>query len=491
MTTVSSRPDRAAASPRPSTATFRARPPTSSRRSTSCRRCARGWNASRSSSPGSATICAPADAPSRPASRSPPRRPRRWHGASLGWREARRASVSPGPDGRPAYGGTPVRRQRRQRRSPTLRARGLSVTLYPFVMMDVPAGNALPDPWTGAAAQPPYPWRGPHHRRSGPRAGRFAGWQRSRGGPGPGLLRLGLGLVAIRRMVLHYAALAESAGGVDAFVIGSELPGLTRVRSASGVYPAVAELVAVAAAVRAVLGAGTKVVYGADWTEYGAHVLAGGSEVRFPLDPLFARCRDRRRGARLVRAALRLARRRRPSRRGDGARRPRPRLSRRQHRRRRGLRLVLCQRRPTAPPSARTPITDGAYGKPWVFRQKDLVAWWSNAHRERVGGVELAGPTAWVPQSKPIWLLETGCPAVDKGIQPAERLSRPEIVRERACRASPTAGPTISIQARAIEAILVHWDATLAGHVAGRAIRSRPSMAGRWWTPSTDLSVDL
>ncbi len=33
--------------------------------------------------------------------------------------------------------------------------------------------------------------------------------------------------------------LAADAGGVDAFLIGSELKGLTRVRSASGVYPAV------------------------------------------------------------------------------------------------------------------------------------------------------------------------------------------------------------------------------------------------------------
>ena len=48
-----------------------------------------------------------------------------------------------------------------------LKARGLKVTLYPFVMMDVPADNALPDPWTGAAPQPAYPWRGAHHLRSG------------------------------------------------------------------------------------------------------------------------------------------------------------------------------------------------------------------------------------------------------------------------------------------------------------------------------------
>ena len=38
-----------------------------------------------------------------------------------------------------------------------------------------------------------------------------------------------------------------------------------------------------------------------------------------------------------------------------------------------------------------------------------------NPHYERVGGAELASPTAWVPQSKPIWLTEVGCPAVDKG----------------------------------------------------------------------------
>ena len=35
------------------------------------------------------------------------------------------------------------------------------------------------------------------------------------------------------------------------------------------------------------LGAGTKISYSADWTEYGAHSLPGG-ELRFPLDPLWA-----------------------------------------------------------------------------------------------------------------------------------------------------------------------------------------------------------
>jgi hypothetical protein len=40
-----------------------------------------------------------------------------------------------------------------------LKARGLAVTLYPFVLMDVPAGNGLPDPY-GGPDQAAYPWRG-------------------------------------------------------------------------------------------------------------------------------------------------------------------------------------------------------------------------------------------------------------------------------------------------------------------------------------------
>ena len=63
----------------------------------------------------------------------------------------------------------------------------------------------------------------------------------------------------------------------------------------------------------------------------------------------------------------------------------------------------------------RTPITDGAAGKPWVFRYKDLRSWWSNPHRNRPGGVESGATTAWVPESKPIRFTEIGCPAVDRG----------------------------------------------------------------------------
>ena len=40
-----------------------------------------------------------------------------------------------------------------------------------------------------------------------------------------------------RRMLLHYAHLAKLAGGVDAFLVGSELRGLTRVRDEAGGFP--------------------------------------------------------------------------------------------------------------------------------------------------------------------------------------------------------------------------------------------------------------
>jgi hypothetical protein len=191
-------------------------------------------------------------------------------------------------NGRPAFGGTPSDQSVRDLIA-ELKIRGLKITLYPFLMMDIPAGNALHDPWTGAASQPAYPWRGritcdPAPGQGGsPDGTAGAGTQISTffsGGPDQW---------NYREMVLHYASLAANAGGVDAILIGSELKSLTRVRSASGVYPAVDALATLAVDVKAIVGASTVVTYGADWTEYGSHVVdAAANEVRFPLDTLWA-----------------------------------------------------------------------------------------------------------------------------------------------------------------------------------------------------------
>ncbi len=316
--------------------------------------------------------------------------------------------------GRPAFGGTPSD-DSVVHLIAELKARGLKITFYPFVMMDIPAANALPDPWTGAASQPSYPWRGritcdPAPGRPGTPDGTSAAQVQLDTFFGAGDPEAW----SYRRMVLHYAGLAASAGGVEAFLIGSELRGLTRVRSASGVYPAVAALVQLASEVKSILGAGARVTYGADWTEYGAHVVdPAANEMRFPLDALWASpaidaigidyyaplsdWRDTsdhldRELANTIFDRAYLA--------GNV----------------RGGEAFDWYYADDAARTAqtRTPITDGL-GKPWVFRVKDLWSFWSNPHFERVGGAELPAPTAWVPQSKPIWLTEVGCPAVDKG----------------------------------------------------------------------------
>ena len=314
-------------------------------------------------------------------------------------------------EGRAAYGGTPSD-QSVKNLIAELKARGLRVTFYPFLMMDIPAGNSLPDPWTGALSQPVYPWRGritcdPAPGRPGTADGTaLAAFQiNSFFGGGPDEWNY-------RRMVLHYAQLVVDAGGVDAFLIGSELQALTRVRSASGVYPAVTALTTLAADVKAIVGASTQVTYGADWTEYGAHVV-DANEVRFPLDPLWAS----------------------PSIDAIGIDYYAPLSDWRDNATHLDRELsdtiydvdYLAGRLGTGEAfdwyyadaaarevQSRTPITDGL-GKPWMFRQKDVWNFWSQRHYERVGGVEFGSPTAWVPQSKPVWFTEVGCPAVDKG----------------------------------------------------------------------------
>lgn len=63
----------------------------------------------------------------------------------------------------------------------------------------------------------------------------------------------------------------------------------------------------------------------------------------------------------------------------------------------------------------RTPISDGAYNEPWVYRQKAIRDWCLNKHRERIGGVRQVSPTSRAASSKPVWFTEIGCPAVDLG----------------------------------------------------------------------------
>lgn len=367
-----------------------------------------------------------------------------WSVAGLGRASARLVSQV---DGRSAYGGTPSDASVRAAIA-DLKARGLKVTFYPFVMMDVPPGNTLTNPYDGSSGQPAFPWRGRITCNPAP------GQAGSPDGAAAAATQVNTFFARYRGFILHYASLCVAAGGVDAFLIGSELIGLTRVRSAPGVYPAVAALTTLAADVKAIVGAATKVSYAADWTEYGAHVPAAG-ELRFPLDPLWASSvidfvgvdvywplSDWRDGAGHLDAQTATSI-------YD--------LAYLQGRVNSGEAFDWYYTNATARDAqTRTPITDGL-GKAWVYRQKDFVAWWSQPHFERVGGVELATHTAWTPQSKPIWIVETGCPAVDRGANAPNVFPDP--------RSSEGGLPHFSrdgrddlIQARFLEAMLTHFD---------------------------------
>jgi hypothetical protein len=66
--------------------------------------------------------------------------------------------------------------------------------------------------------------------------------------------------------ILHYARLVKNH--VDAFVIGSELIGLTKVKNGTNNFPAVTELINLARLVKETVGANVLVTYAADWSEY-------------------------------------------------------------------------------------------------------------------------------------------------------------------------------------------------------------------------------
>jgi hypothetical protein len=207
-------------------------------------------------------------------------------------------------DGRPAYGGTPADKAVVSAIQ-DLKARGYSVTFYPFISMDVAQGNSLQDPYSGETGQPPYPWRGRITCDPAPSAGGSVDKTAACGAQvasfvgdaavgdftiaGNTVLYSGPDEWSFRRFILHYAHLCEAAGGVDAFIIGSEMRGATTLRSSASSFPFVDALIDLAADVRSVLRPGTKITYGADWTEHRGHQPQDGSgDVYFHLDPLWA-----------------------------------------------------------------------------------------------------------------------------------------------------------------------------------------------------------
>ena len=328
-------------------------------------------------------------------------------------------------EGAVAYGGTPSD-QSVVEAIKALNAAGKGVTFYPFILMDQLRGNTLPDPWSTAPSQPALPWRGRITLNHAP--GQSGTTDRTAGASAEVAAFFGTVLPAhftiageavsysgpnewsYRRFILHYANLCKAAGGVAAFCVGTELRGLTQIRGAGDSFPTVAALRQLAAEVKAILGPTTHITYAADWSEYfGYHTQ---DNLYFHLDPLWADpaidfvgidnympLSDWRDGESHLDAH-----------RGDIYNTD-----------------YLCANIAGgegydwyyATPAdqagqIRTPITDGTYGEPWVYRYKDLRGWWSSSHHERISGLRAATATAWIAGSKPIRFTEYGCAAVNK-----------------------------------------------------------------------------
>ena len=210
------------------------------------------------------------------------------------------------PGGAAAYGGTPSD-QSIVRCIRDLRARGLRVIFYPFILMDAPG-----KPWRGRISL-----SGDLSPATTTAVNAFLGSaapsQFSRDPANLTVNYLGSPTdYTFRRFILHYANLCVVAGGVDLFLLGSEMRGLEILRGPgwmpSGTmdtnghavwdYPFVAGLTQLAADVRGTFdGAGlTKnlsayknlIAYSPDWSSWNGwqHADANG---QWPhLDSLFA-----------------------------------------------------------------------------------------------------------------------------------------------------------------------------------------------------------
>ncbi len=355
--------------------------------------------------------------------RDKPTEPMGWSVAGLARDEAHLISQV---EGAPAYGGTPSDESVRQAVA-ELKARGLEVTLYPFVFMDCDG----------------YPWRGRVAGRDGVQAaadvaacfGAAEGW-------------------GLRRMARHYAQLAAETGA-DGLLIASEMRGLTWTRDAGGGFPAVAQLRDLAAECRAITGPGVKLSYAADWSEwFGRH---DGADVIFHLDPLWADPNvdyvgvdfypplgDWRAGDGGVDADAFAG--------PDDAAYLAAQVAGGEN-----FDWFYASDADRAA-QVRTPSVDGAHGEDWAFRAKDLAGWWSHAHHDRPGGVRSATPTAWVPGMKPMRLTEFGCAAVDRGGN-APNLFQDAKSEESALPPQSTGARDDRMQRRALEAVLSWYGA--------------------------------
>jgi hypothetical protein len=395
-------------------------------------------------------------------------------GAEMPWsvsgQSRSQASIVSQEDDRPVFGGTPCDQSILEGIA-EINNGGQEVVFYPFIMMDIQESNGLIDPWGHGVEQPAIPWRG---RITASLAPGVSGSpdktasMRAEVDAFFGVAAVGDFIAtdsgvdyqgpvewSYRRFILHYAHLCAKAGGVSAFCLGSELRGLTSLRDENNLFPVVEHLIGLAQDVRAILGSEVKIGYAADWSEYfGYQPPDGSGDLFFNLDGLWADqnvdfigidnymplsdWRDQVDHLDAIWGEIYNQEYLKSNiEGGEGY----------------DWYYANSQDRDM---QIRTPITDGAYNEPWVYRYKDVRSWWSKWHFNRVDGVRETDPTAWNPELKPIWFTELGFPAVDKGT------NQPNVFIDP--KSSESASPYYSnfendpqIQQSGVRAVLEYW----------------------------------
>lgn len=268
-----------------------------------------------------------------------------------------------------------------------IRRRGLKIMFYPMFFLDVER-----KPWRGHVTSEPRNIRNFFQRKAG-----------------------------YNEFILHYANLVKNH--VDAFVIGSELIGLTRVRDGYN-FPAVNELIELAKKVKNILGPNVLVTYAADWSEY--HHTKGGW---YNLDPLWAS----------------------------------PYID-----------FVGIDAYFPATDSISSIITPDELEKGWKtgegyeyyinhedgsktplapeYAWKNLRYWWENTHINPGGRM-----TEWRPKSKKIWFTEFGFPSIDKSSNQPNLFFDPKCIDGGAPRHS-NGRTDFAIQRQAIRAFIEYWE---------------------------------
>ena len=377
---------------------------------------------------------------------------------------------------------------------------GMDVAFYPFLLMDIPAGNTLPDTDTGAAGQPAYPWRG-RITTSLPAVDKTAAAQTEvdslfgsvvRGDfsvSGTTVTYTGAaGDWGYRRFILHYAHLCAAAAGTmttpakfKRFYIGSEMVGVTRIRStasstatASTVYPGVNAMVSLLEEVRALFDAAgltsVELSYAADWSEYMSHRPDDGSgDVYYNMDAIWghADCDHVSFDNYLPISDWR-----------DGTTHEDYGTGSDSYGNAKaeniydltylkgqieGGELFDWYYASSADRDAQTRTAVSS----WTYAQKNIRSWWTNTHKSRPGGTEDGAVVAldngsggsaatWSAAAKRIAFSEFGCPAIDKGPNQPNVFYDPD--------SSESAVPYYSsslrddmIQRRYLEAMLTYW----------------------------------